>query len=98
MAIQDEVEVEVKQFQITQDIIYWIIAGVAGVILLTLGIIDVITTRSGSDFISILDINDFVILAIIVVIGIPTFLIIYREERRQARISRWTIYRPKKSV
>ncbi len=92
MAIQDEVEVEVKQFQITQDIIYWIIAGVAGIILVTLGIIDVLTTQKDaegniiSDFITILDINDFVILAIIVVIGIPTFLIVYREERRQARI------------
>ena len=92
MAIQDEVEVEVKRFQITQDLIYWIIAGVAGVILIALGIIDVLSTQRDAegniinDFISILDINDFVILAIIVIIGIPTFLIIYREERRQARI------------
>ncbi len=86
MAISDEVEVEVKRFQITQDIIYWIIAGVAGVILVTLGIIDVISQKAGGDFISILDINDFIILAIIIVVGIPTFLIIYREERRQARI------------
>ncbi|MCE7741775.1 MAG: hypothetical protein GOP50_04900 [Candidatus Heimdallarchaeota archaeon] len=92
MAIQDEVEIEVKRFQITQDLIYWIIAGVAGLILVTLGIIDVIATQKDadgniiSDFITILDINDFVILAIIVVVGIPTFLIIYREERRQARI------------
>ncbi|MHA1199617.1 MAG: type II secretion system F family protein [Candidatus Heimdallarchaeaceae archaeon] len=92
MAIQDEVEVEVKRFHITQDLIYWIIAGVAGLILVTLGIIDVLATQKDvdgniiSDFISILDINDFVILAIIIVIGIPTFLIVYREERRQARI------------
>ena len=92
MAIQDEVEVKVKRFQITQDLIYWIIAGVAGLILVALGIIDFLSTQKDAegnivkDFISILDINDFIILAIIVVIGIPTFLIIYREERRQARI------------
>jgi len=78
MTISDEVEVEVKRFQITQDMIYWIIAGVAGLILVTLGIIDVISQQTGGDFISILDINDFVILAIIIVVGIPTFLIVYR--------------------
>lgn len=92
MAIKDEVEVQVKRFQITQDIIYWIIAAVAALILVALGIIDMLTTQRDAegnivrDFISILDINDFIILAIIVAIGIPTFLIIYREERRQARI------------
>jgi flagellar protein FlaJ len=86
MAISDEVQVEVKKFQITQDLVYWIIAGVAGVILVSLGIIDALATKAGKDFISILDVNDFFILAIIIVIGIPTFLIVYREERRQARI------------
>ncbi|MCG3223175.1 MAG: type II secretion system F family protein, partial [Candidatus Heimdallarchaeota archaeon] len=67
-------------------IIYWAIAIASGLILVTLGIVDVIATSQGSDFITILDINDFVILAIIVVIGIPTFLIVLREERRQTRI------------
>ncbi len=86
MAISDEVEIKTKQFQITQDMIYWTIAIIAGVILVALGIIDFLATRNGSDFITILDVNDFVILAIIVVIGIPTFLIVYREERRQTRI------------
>ncbi len=86
MSVGEEVEVETKQFQITQDIIYWAIAIASGLILVTLGIVDVIATSQGSDFITILDINDFVILAIIVVIGIPTFLIILREERRQSRI------------
>ena len=86
MSVGEEVEVETKQFQITQDIIYWVIAIVSGVILVTLGIVDVIATSRGGDFITILDINDFVILAIIVVVGIPTFLIVLREERRQARI------------
>jgi len=86
MSVSEEVEVEIKQFQITQDIIYWTIAIASGVILVTLGIVDVIATSKGGDFITILDINDFVILAIIVVVGIPTFLIILREERRQSRI------------
>ncbi len=86
MSVGEEVEVETKQFQITQDIIYWAIAIASGLILVTLGIVDVIATSQGSDFITILDINDFVILAIIVVIGIPTFLIVLREERRQSRI------------
>jgi TRAP-type C4-dicarboxylate transport system permease small subunit len=86
MSVGEEVEVETKQFQITQDIIYWAIAIASGLILVTLGIVDVIATSQGSDFITILDINDFVILAIIVVIGIPTFLIVLREERRQTRI------------
>ena len=92
MAISDEVEVKTREFQITQDTIYWVIAIVAGLLLVVLGIIDFIATQRDaegniiSDFITILDINDFVILALIVVIGIPTFLIIYREERRQARI------------
>ncbi|MHA1202728.1 MAG: type II secretion system F family protein [Candidatus Heimdallarchaeaceae archaeon] len=86
MSVGEEVEVEIKQFQITQDIIYWTIAIASGLILVTLGIVDVIATSQGGDFITILDINDFVILAIIVVIGIPTFLIVLREERRQSRI------------
>lgn len=92
MAISDEVEVKTKEFQITQDIIYWIIAIASGLILVVLGIIDFVATQRDaegniiSDFISILDINDFVILALIVFIGIPTFLIVYREERRQSRI------------
>ena len=86
MSVGEEVEVETKQFQITQDLIYWVIAIASALILIVLGIIDFIATRNGSDFITILDINDFVILAIIVVIGIPTFLIVFREERRQARI------------
>lgn len=86
MSVGEEVEVETKQFQITQDIIYWAIAIASGLILVTLGIVDVIATSQGSDFITILDINDFVILALIVVIGIPTFLIVLREERRQTRI------------
>ncbi len=86
MSVGEEVEVETKQFQITQDVIYWAIAIISGVILVTLGLVDVIATSSGGDFITILDINDFVILAIIVVIGIPTFLIVLREERRQSRI------------
>ncbi len=86
MSVGEEVEVETKQFQITQDIIYWAIAIASGLVLVTLGIVDVIATSQGSDFITILDINDFVILAIIVVIGIPTFLIVLREERRQTRI------------
>ncbi|MEE9410982.1 MAG: hypothetical protein V3V41_08640, partial [Candidatus Heimdallarchaeota archaeon] len=92
MAISDEVEVKTREFQITQDTIYWVIAIVAGLLLVVLGIIDFIATQRDaegniiSDFITILDINDFVILALIVVIGIPTFLIVYREERRQARI------------
>ena len=86
MAISDEVEVKTREIQITQDTIYWIIAGVSAVLLLTLGIIDLVSTEvdpiTGEtirDFITILDINDFVILAIIVMVGIPTFLIIYRE-------------------
>lgn len=93
MAISDEVEVKTREIQITQDTIYWIIAGVSAVLLLTLGIIDLVSTEVDSitgetisDFITILDINDFVILAIIVMVGIPTFLIVYREERRQTRI------------
>ena len=97
MAISDEVEVEVREFQITQDTIYWIIAAVSALILVVLGIIDVIAyefildPETGekivtNDFINFLDINDFIILAIIVVVGVPTFLIIYREERRQGRI------------
>jgi len=51
--------------------------------LIVLGILDYI---SATDIITILDINDFVILAVIITVGIPTFLIVYREERRQARI------------
>ncbi|MHA2358565.1 MAG: type II secretion system F family protein [Candidatus Heimdallarchaeaceae archaeon] len=86
MSISDEVEVKVRQFQITQDTIYYIIAGVASLILVVLGIIDVIATNQGNEFITFLSIDDFIILAIIVAVGIPTFLIIYREERRQARI------------
>jgi hypothetical protein len=86
MSVGEEVEVETKQFQITQDIIYWAIAIASGLILVTLGIVDVIATSRGGDFITILDINDFVILAIIVTVGIPTFLIVLREERRQSRI------------
>jgi flagellar protein FlaJ len=86
MSVGEEVEVEIKQFQITQDVIYWAIAIASGLVLVTLGLVDVIATSNGGDFITILDINDFVILAVIVVIGIPTFLIVLREERRQARI------------
>lgn len=86
MSVGEEVDVEIKQFQITQDMIYWAIAIASGIILVTLGLVDYIATSNGGDFITILDINDFVILAIIVVIGIPTFLIVLREERRQTRI------------
>ena len=74
MSVGEEVEVETKQFQITQDIIYWVIAIVSGVILVTLGIVDVIATSRGGDFITILDINDFVILAIIVVVASAAFI------------------------
>jgi len=83
MAIKDEVEIKTKEFQISVDMIYWVIAVFAGLVLVVLGILDYI---SSTDLITILDINDFIILAIIISMGIPTFLIVYREERRQARI------------
>ncbi|UJG43339.1 MAG: type II secretion system F family protein [Candidatus Heimdallarchaeum endolithica] len=83
MAIKDEVEIKIKEFQISVDMIYWVIAIFAGLVLVVLGILDYI---SSTDLITILDINDFVILAIIISLGIPTFLVVYREERRQARI------------
>lgn len=86
MAIQDVIEVKTKQFQITQNMIYYAIAIAVGLLLVVLGIIDYALTRGGSDFIDILDIHDFVILAIIVSIGLPVFLVIYREERRQTRV------------
>jgi flagellar protein FlaJ len=47
MSVGEEVEVETKQFQITQDIIYWAIAIASGLILVTLGIVDVIATSQG---------------------------------------------------
>jgi len=83
MAIKDEVEIKTKEFQISVDIIYWVIAVFAGLVIVVLGVLDYI---SSTDLITILDINDFIILAIIISMGIPTFLIVYREERRQARI------------
>ncbi|RLG11975.1 hypothetical protein DRN69_07170 [Candidatus Pacearchaeota archaeon] len=83
MAIKDEVEIKTKEFQISADMIYWVIAIFAGLVLVVLGILDYI---SSTDLITILDINDFIILAIIISLGIPTFLVVYREERRQARI------------
>ncbi len=83
MAIEDKVEIKTKEFQINADVIYWVIAIISGLLLLIIGILDYV---SPTDLISILDINDFVILAMIVSIGIPTFLIFYREERRQSRI------------
>lgn len=86
MAIQDEIEIKTKQFQITQNMIYYAIAIGVGLLLVVLGIIDFALTRVESDFIDILDINDFVILALIVSIGLPVFLVIYREERRQSRV------------
>ena len=86
MAISDEVEVKVREFQITQNTIYWIVAIASSFILFLLGILDFASARRGEDFIGILDINDFFILAIIVGIGIPVFLIVYREERRRTRI------------
>ncbi len=81
MAIKDEVEIETKKVELNADTVYWIIAIISGLILLFIGIVDMT-----QNVIEILDINDFVILAAIVTIAIPVFLIYYREERRAARI------------
>ena len=86
MAISDEVEVKVRELQITQDTIYWIIAAISALILVVLGIIDVIAyeftidPETGekivtNDFINFLDINDFIILAIIVIVGVPKIVV-----------------------
>ncbi len=81
ITIKDEYEIKTREFQVTTDTIYWTIAIFAGLLLVILGIVDAV-----SPMVDFLDIHDFFILAIIVVMGVPTFLIVYREERRKARI------------